>query len=165
MPFAFPPPPAEATKIRAEVERIKSALKFNDKLRDHVAETLPRFSVTDQADIDTARATLDTFIADMINPEIQNVILEPVKTPTHKYYNIPSPRKRKPAIEHYNGLSLCDESQFEHESEQICEGIYTDEDARKVKAVAIRNLLKYAFWIKVKYLIDPKKSADLGKMF
>lgn len=165
MPFKFPPQSSEIKIICGEVENAKSAVGFNDNLRERLLKQINRFSVTDEARVSAANEFLQVIIPENINPCIQRIMLDPSTSATkHIYYQMQSPQKIRKQIDRYGSVSLFNNEErerFEDDVNKICQHIYKDGAALKLKPVSILNFLQMAFWCQSSYLTTPEKQQKL----
>ena len=164
MPFSFPPDPAEYDAIAKVVESVKAEENFDEWLCGHLVKKLRHHGQHDQKKLDAARALLGAFIQNHLDPAIVRLVTQRSVALSKENFFEP-PKARRALRDNGTPASFYEPELIEELSERFIVAVYGDENTRLVqrKSVAIRNFIKWNFWVRSKYFFDAEGMKQLSE--
>lgn len=151
--FLFPASQQIKNQIESETMKLLEDNRFGDIVYEEVTTRLQRHGFAEET-MEIAGENVKTLIEENLLPNILSLILLTDMTKSKStFYQIP-PLKRERASN--KAVKLFDEPHLiDNECENVVRGVYNNLNSEqiRIKAISIRNLVIYTFWLDLKFIM------------
>lgn len=128
-------------QVRVDIEKIKQELGINELFVKAILASARRCGIHDHSDLTRLQKAIHVFVLDVINPKIQDVLIDRSQQKSHDtYYMPPTPNAKK--------MSLLDgvfKNEFEEPLRLLVGRIYTSDCSRRsffdFKYTCVKNVI------------------------